>query len=197
MRVVQQSAELLTPIKEGEMLELLEKAGRVCYKSESRIYNGSAPVFVQNIVKNNHQSVLEHISLSFRLITDRGVSHELVRHRLASYSQESTRYVRYDGIEFVEPIGMPPNAISLWADAMEEAESAYLQMLAERISPEQARSVLPNSTKTELIMTANLREWKHILYLRTSIAAHPQMRDLADKIKRILEFNYPTIFKEV
>ena len=105
--------------------------------------------------------------------------------------------MRYDGIEFVEPIGMPPNALSLWADAMEEAESAYLQMLAERISPEQARSVLPNSTKTELIMTANLREWKHILYLRTSIAAHPQMRDLADKIKRILEFNYPTIFKEV
>lgn len=196
MRVIQQSAELLTPIKEADLLKTLELAGRVCYKSESKIYNGSAPIFVQNIIKNNHQSVLEHISLSFRLITDRGVSHELVRHRLASYSQESTRYVRYDNIEFIEPVGISYEANRIWIDSMVEAEVAYSQMLAEKATPEIARSVLPNSTKTELIMTANLREWRHILKLRTGSAAHPQMRDLMSKVQLILRQNYPTIFKE-
>ena len=197
MRVVEQSAQLLTPYSEKEVLSLLEQAGRVCYKSEHKIHDNSAKTFVSNIIKNHHQSVLEHVSLTFRLITDRGVSHELVRHRLASYSQESTRYIRYSNIEFIKPVGLYGyEQETYWEQAMLMSEEMYYAMLKDGITPEIARSVLPNSTKTELVMTANIREWQHILKMRTSVAAHPQMKDLMRLVEQILCFNYPTLFKE-
>ena len=197
MRVVEQSAQLLTPYSEKEVLLLLEQAGRVCYKSEHKIHDNSAKTFVSNIIKNHHQSVLEHVSLTFRLITDRGVSHELVRHRLASYSQESTRYIRYSNIEFIKPVGLYGyEQETYWKQAMLMSEAMYYAMLKDGITPEIARSVLPNSTKTELVMTANIREWQHILKMRTSVAAHPQMKDLMRLVEQILCFNYPTLFKE-
>lgn len=197
MRIIEQSAKLLTDISEKEMLEKLEEYGRVCYKSEGKITEGSAEKFVSMIKKNNHQSVLEHVSLTFRLITDRGVSHELVRHRLASYSQESTRYVKYnDVLEFVFPKGMLESgdgALAKWRVACIYSEDLYKEML-KVTTPQQARTVLNNSFKTELVMTANLREWLHIIKMRTSPSAHPQMRELMEIIQSILSEKYPIVF---
>ena len=137
-------------------LEVIEKIGRVCYKSEQRIAPGSADNFVRTIVKSGHESVIEHISASVRFITNRGVSHELVRHRMCSFSQESTRYVKYDSnMEFIEPVwwneeGYSEERKKIWLLAMENAEKLYLQAIAAGDKPEQAREVLPHSLKTEL-----------------------------------------------
>lgn len=194
MKIIQQSAELMTIIPEKEMLERLELYGRTCYQSEHRIGKDTASKFVKGLMKNNHLSVLEHINLTFRFITDRGVTHELVRHRLASYSQESTRYVKYQDLEVVQPVGMSEAELDVWRYYMNYVEGNYRAMINYGLKPEQARTVLPNSTKTEIVMTANLREWLHIIQLRTSKAAHPQIRDLIGKAQEILAHNYPTIF---
>lgn len=194
MKIIQQSAELMTLFPENEILEKLELYGRTCYQSEHRIDKNTASKFVKSIMKNNHLSVLEHISLTFRFITDRGVTHELVRHRLASYSQESTRYVKYTDLEVIEPVGMSEPELDVWRYYMSYAEGNYRAMINYGLKPEQARTVLPHSAKTEIVMTANLREWLHIIKLRTSKAAHPQIRDLIGKAQEILSYNYPTIF---
>lgn len=192
MKVIDQSWEWAQ--KPIMPLETIEMAGRTCYKSESKITSESAEKFVRMIIKRGHESVIEHLSASIRFITNRGVTHELVRHRLCAFSQESTRYVNYssDDIEFIRPVWTriplgkydEPGAITLqhpecyWALSMLEAERAYYIMISHGWRPEQAREVLPNSLKTEIVTTANLREWRHILRLRTSNAAHPQMREL-------------------
>jgi len=194
MKIIQQSAELMTVFPENEILEKLELYGRTCYQSEHRIGKNTAGKFVKSIMKNNHLSVLEHISLTFRFITDRGVTHELVRHRLASYSQESTRYVKYTDLEVIEPVGMDESELNVWQYYMSYAEGNYRAMINYGLKPEQARTVLPHSAKTEIVMTANLREWLHIIKLRTSKAAHPQIRELIGKAQEILSYNYPTIF---
>lgn len=195
MKIINQSAELLTPLSQEEVIKRLEMAGRVCYKSEHKISDNSGEKFVRNIIKHNHQSVLEHISLSIRFITDRGVTHELVRHRLISASMESTRYVRYaNGMEFVAPVGMSSDGLNVWVDACAESEKHYLALLVEGEPPEQARSVLNHSVKTEIIVTANLREWMHIIKLRGSKAAHPQIRELIRMTEGILVEKYPVIF---
>jgi len=181
LKVIQQSHEILrmTP----GPLRLIEEAGRTCYKSAEgkKITNHSAQAFVKQLLKMGHLSVLEHSSMTVRFITNRGVSHELVRHRLASFSQESTRYVDYkDDIEFIDPAWPPENkaAEQVWWAAMESAELAYRELREKGWRPEQAREVLPNSLKTEIVMTANFREWLHVFDLRCDKAAHPQMRAL-------------------
>jgi len=173
-------------------LQLIELAGRTCYKSEDKITAESARTFVKRLLQSGHHSVIEHPVASVKFITDRGVSHEAVRHRLASYSQESTRYCNYGGseIQFIRPVwadiplGDPEKwwyqsddaPIDHWINAMMEAEDAYKDLLRDGWRPEQARSVLPNSLKTEIVMSANLREWRHVFKLRCSKAAHPQIR---------------------
>jgi thymidylate synthase (FAD) len=164
-------------------LVVIEAAGRTCYKSEDRITDDSARKFVSMVLKRGHESVIEHVSASVRFITNRGVTHEMVRHRLCAFSQESTRYVNYGGsaIQFVKPVwfdGATYVARDIWESAMTEAEEAYDGLLKCGWRPEQAREVLPNSLKTEIVVTANLREWRHIFKLRCSPAAHPQMRAL-------------------
>lgn len=162
----------------------IESAGRTCYQSHQNI---SADIdecgdFIRSLIRRGHESVLEHASASVRFITNRGVTHELVRHRLAAYSQESTRYVRYDGaMEFIRPVWWDSADQPQRFDfiiAMARAEDFYKRLLAKGWSPQQAREVLPNAIKTEIVVTANLREWRHILKLRTANAAHPQMREL-------------------
>ena len=182
MKIIDQTWEWLQkPVKP---LEILELAGRTCYKSENRITEGSAEKFVKMILDLGHETVIEHICASVRLITNRGVTHELVRHRLASYSHESTRYVRYkDELQFVKPVwwsdpGYSEEQKQHWAHAMELGEKLYLEALAKGDRPEQAREMLPHSIKTEIVMTANLREWRHIFAMRCSKEAHPQMRSL-------------------
>ena len=186
-------------------LKLLEAAGRTCYKSEEHIRDNSAPSFVERIIKSGHLSVIEHISISVRLICDRGVSHELVRHRLAAFSQESTRYANYSKdkfgaeVTFIRPVFWDNNSelYEMWRLAMQQAEATYLAMLKNGASPQQARSVLPNSLKTEVVMTANLREWLHVFALRCHTSSHPQMREVM--LPLLLEFSHhiPSVFKEL
>ena len=190
MKIIEPSYTIETPV-EGEhaqgILRAIEAAARTCYKSEHCIQPGSAPDFVRRICQvKKHESVIEHASVTVRFIVDRGVSHELVRHRLAAFSQESTRYCNYASDKFGREITVirPPfwepdsKEYLLWVWACEAAEIAYFGLLDAGASPQEARSVLPNSLKTEVVMTANMREWRHVLRLRTSSAAHPQMRQV-------------------
>ena len=204
-----------------EDIKLIEAAGRVCYKSEEKITDTSFVDFIERIVRKGHESVLEHSMLTVRFICDRGVSHELVRHRLASFSQESTRYCNYGGdVTFILPLylkegrdlyynpehddgagsllqNVEVNKFGTWCNSMHNAATAYNTMLQWGASAQEARAVLPNSTKTEVVMTANLREWRHILKLRTSKAAHPQMRELMCPLLEELKASIPVIFDDI
>lgn len=194
MRIIEPSFEFLGAVSPDDILQRIELAGRVCYKSEDRISEGSACQFVRKLIASGHESVIEHSSISVRIICDRGVSHELVRHRIASYSQESTRYCNYHSGKFSSEITVIKPCFwsedsplyRQWEEAMKSAEQAYMALIAAGAQPQEARSVLPNSLKTEIIVTMNLREWRHFFSLRTAIAAHPQMREIASKI--LLEF---------
>ena len=205
MRIIKPSYEILDVIDPEQVMKKLELAGRVCYKSEGKIKEGSAERFLRNIIKNGHESVIEHFSFSVRFICDRGVSHEIVRHRLASYSQESTRYCNYskDGfgseITVIKPCYLDEGTRSylMWLRACKTAEKHYFWMLESGCTPQEARAVLPNSLKTEIIMTANLREWRHFLKLRTAKNAHPQIRELALPLLRELQELLPAIFDDI
>lgn len=204
MRIVPQSAKLEQRVIGHEILCSIEKAGRVCYQSEPL---GAPADFVRMLIKRGHESVLEHVSISVRVVTDRGISHEIVRHRIASYSQESTRYCRYKNeITVIEPSGLDItdkshparnfNGRDIWIEQMRSSERAYLDLLAIGVSPQIARSVLPSCLKTELVMTMNLREWRHFLRLRLAPTAHPQMRELAGMILKLLFGTVSVVFEE-
>jgi thymidylate synthase (FAD) len=203
MRVVNAGFEIMTPLDGKSILKHIERCGRVCYKSEEKITEDSCAKFVSNIIKRGHESVLEHFSFSVRFIVDRGISHEIVRHRIASYSQESTRYCNYGGedVAFINPKALYYFVGSgeryLWEEACELAEKTYKDLIENGSDPQQARSVLPNSLKTEVVMTANLREWRHFLRLRTASAAHSQMREvtvpLLDELRKLI----PVIFDDI
>lgn len=179
---------------------VIEAAGRTCYKSEGKIEPGSAGPFIERIRSRFHESVLEHASATFRIWCDRGVSHELVRHRLASYSQESTRYCNYGKEQFgreiqvIQPPGLKGETLQSWQDAVCVSEVSYFHMLDCGCAPQIARSVLPTCLKTEVVMTANFREWLHFLRLRTAPAAHPQMREVALMIAEVLRSACPEVF---
>lgn len=202
MNIIEPSVELIGEIDSKKIMQHIERAGRVCYKSESRISDNTAEKFIANIIKSGHESVIEHISLTFKIICDRGVTHEIVRHRLASYSQESTRYCNYasdkfgNELTFIKPCfwNEDDKNFLLWKETMSQLEKIYIEMLANGAKPQEARSILPNSLKTEIFMTANLREWRHFLKLRTAERAHPQMREVAIKIHKILSEKLPIIF---
>lgn len=205
MKIINASYEILTPIT-GDELKAIERAGRTCYKSEKNITDDSARDFVKKLIKNHHEAMLEHSSLSVKFICDRGVSHELVRHRLASFAQESTRYCNYgkDGeLTFIRPCFWDENGIEYaeWYCDMRRAEATYLRLInGLKCTPQQARSVLPNSIKTEVIMTANYREWRHFLNLRAARAtgpAHPQMEELAVPLLDELSGLIPEIFDDI
>lgn len=198
MRVINPSFEIITPIDHETVYRHIELCGRVCYKSEGNIDEGSAERLIRSMLARGHESPIEHFSISVRIICDRGVSHEWVRHRLASYSQESTRYCNYSRdkfggeITFIKPAKLTEGTPEYdeWARAMENAERSYFGLLKMGVAPETARSVLPNSLKTEFICTMNLREWRHFFALRTAPAAHPDMRAVAcpllEKFKELL-----------
>lgn len=205
MNIVKAGVEFITPIDGTTILKRLEECGRVCYKSESRITENSAPVFVDNILKRGHEAVLEHCSFTVKFTCDRGVSHEIVRHRLASYCQESTRYCNYSKGDFggnitvIAPCFLKPgtDGWAMWEEACEAAEAAYFNMLNYGCKPQEARSVLPNSLKTEVVMSANIREWRHFLKLRCSEAAHPQMREIALALLKEVHAKIPVLFDDL
>ena len=205
MKIINASYRIETPIYGEELLKSIEKAGRTCYKSEDRITEESAKSFVQKLIERGHESVLEHESITVRFVCDRGVSHEIVRHRLASYSQESTRYCNYSGdrfgseLTFIKPCFWEEWTLAYkqWSLAVSFAEKEYFALLDCGCTPQEARSVLPNSIKTEVVMTANLREWRHFLKLRTAKAAHPQMRELTVPLLHELQRQIPVVFDDI
>lgn len=181
-----------------DLLQDIERIGRVCYKSEHRITSSSAAPFVRNIIERGHESVLEHISITVRFITDRAIANELVRHRIAAYSQESTRYCNYkDKIEFIYPKNVSDKQLQLIMEACACAATTYQALIADGATPEVARDVLPLCTKTELIATYNLREWRHILRLRTDKVAHPKMRELMQTLLQFFQGLVPIIFDDI
>ena len=205
MKIINASYRIETPIDGAEILKRIEKAGRTCYKSEDRITDESAKSFVRMLIERGHESVLEHESITVRFVCDRGISHEIIRHRLASYSQESTRYCNYGNdrfgseLTFIRPCFLmgKPWAYCAWDNAMGFAENVYFNLLSDGCTPQEARSVLPNSIKTEIVMTANLREWRHFLKLRTAKAAHPQMRELTVPLLHELQERVPVVFDDI
>jgi thymidylate synthase (FAD) len=204
MKIIPASIEILTPLNGDYILKHIERCGRVCYKSEDKIADGSAEKFIAGIIKRDHGAVLEHYSFTVKFICDRGVSHEIVRHRMASYCQESTRYCNYSKDSFgneitvIEPCFFWDMAMyNDWYYACKAAEQKYFQLLYEGATPQEARAVLPHSLKTELIMTANLREWRHFLKLRCSKAAHPQVQEVANLLLKELQAAIPVIFDDI
>ena len=215
MKIIKPSYEILTPISDGGIKELqhIEKIGRVCYKSEDRITDDgeSAKKFVKMLISNGHEAMIEHSSLSVKFVVDRGVSHELVRHRIASFAQESTRYCNYSKDKFGNEItvilpcffdtgmGILSNSLVYqeWKSACECAEERYFNLLKMGATPQQARTVLPNSLKTEITITANYREWRNFFKLRTAEASHPQMREVTIPLLKELKILIPIIFDDI
>ena len=205
MKIINPSFEILSPVDGQAILQHIERCGRVCYKSEDKITDTSAQTFVGSIIKRGHEAVLEHASVTVKFVVDRGVSHEIVRHRLAAYCQESTRYCNYakgqfaNQITVIKPCYLNENSpgYKFWETSCRQTESAYLNMLDAGHTPQEARAVLPNSLKTEVVMTANLREWRHFFKLRCSPAAHPQMREIACAL--LVEFKrlIPGVFDDI
>jgi len=221
MKLIKPSVELL--YFNEDALKLIEIAGRTCYKSEDKITETSSEKFALRRLKTGHESVIEHSMATVRFTCDRGVSHELVRHRLTSISQESTRYCDYEGghvvfiipeivkgcfpivgdnvwdetrvVELFEALGFHNPAV-IWADTMLYAEARYKRLRVAGWSPQWARSVLPNSLKTEVVMTANFREWRHFFKLRTSAAAHPTMREVAIPLVKEMQSRIPFMFED-
>ena len=229
MQIIKPSYEIMTPINGVEILKFLEKVGRTCYKSEEKITEDSYIPFITKLVERKHEAMLEHFSLTIKFICDRGVSHELVRHRIASFAQESTRYCNYGsekkGLTFIQPcwfdmdltgnydVNWKPDEcgefwdphqlfpqadndaeIIQWLALMAAAENAYNKLSEATWTPEEARSILPNSLKTEIVITTNLREWMHIIDLRAAPTAHPQMRELMIPLLVDLYTNIPILF---
>lgn len=248
MKLIKASYEITTPINGEEILKQIELAARTCYKSEDKIeyavkdipndisqldenyYAKSARALIPKLIKRGHEAMLEFGgNITVKFICDRGVSHELVRHRLASFAQESTRYCNYgkdEHIQFIIPCwtdfgeGVYTYNINErvfngiqhfhnnhqldatedhlnWLDVMAITEFTYNKLLNIGWLPQQARSVLPNSLKTEINMSANIREWRHILKLRTSKAAHPQMRELMCPLLDEFKAKIPILFDDI
>ena len=205
MKIIDPYFEVLDNIDGRMMLKKIELIGRVCYKSEDKITDESAEMFVKAILKNGHESVIEHEKISVRIICDRGVSHEIVRHRIASYSQESTRYCNYsqekfgNELTFIKPVFWNEDSeeYKLWCDRMYDIEVSYNKLIEMGATPQEARSILPNSLKTEIVVSMNLREWRHFFKLRTAKNAHPQMRQISLLILQSFKEKLPVIFEDI
>jgi thymidylate synthase (FAD) len=209
MRIISPSYSIEKLDDGEEILKQIERAGRTCYKSEDRITEKSAREFVKMIISRGHLSVIEHPSMTVRFICDRGFTHELVRHRLVSYSQESTRYCNYSKGKFGSEIsiikrcywvsGLPPDKekLHVFEVGCREAEARYLDLIELGAKPEEARAILPIGLKTEIVMSANLRQWGHTFYQRTSPKAHPQMRELMVPLLAEVQSRIPIIFDDV
>lgn len=205
MKIIEQSHEIL----HMDGLERIEIAGRTCYKSEDKITDDSSDRFIRMLIRRGHEAMIEHGSATVKFITDRGVTHELVRHRTGiAFGQESTRYVNYGGddIQFIRPVWYKNNKDSIpspdviWEFACGSSEDNYKVLLQLGWQPEHARSVLPNSLKTEIVVTANFREWRHIFKLRaigTTGKPHPQMQALMIPVLKEFASIHPALFGDL
>lgn len=208
MQAIKPYTQIYKDFDGQKMLQKIEAAARTCYKSEGKIQEGSAAKLVAGLIKSGHEAMLEHASVTVKFVVDRGISHELVRHRLASFAQESTRYCNYSKdnfgseITFIIPdyLEYKSEGWNIWKESMKQAEDAYFKMLDFGLSPQQARAVLPNSLKTEVVMTANLREWRHFFKLRalgTTGKPHPQMLEVVVPLLEDMKNLIPVVFDDL
>ena len=208
MQAIKPYTQIYKDFDGQKVLQKIEAVARTCYKSEGKIQEGSAAKLVAGLIKSGHEAMLEHASVTVKFVVDRGISHELVRHRLASFAQESTRYCNYSKDDFGSEITfIIPNYLeyksegwNIWKESMKQAEDAYFKMLDFGLSPQQARAVLPNGLKTEVVMTANLREWRHFFKLRalgTTGKPHPQMLEVAVPLLEDMKNLIPVVFDDL
>ena len=208
MRVINAGYEIISDLNGAEILKHIEMCARVCYKSEDRITDGSAEKMVAALIRSGHEAMLEHYSFTVKFICDRGIANELVRHRIASFAQESSRYCCYakdkfgKELTFINPCFWEPDSdnYARWFHEMDEAEKTYLAMIEDGATPEQARDILPMSIKTEIVMTANLREWRHFFKLRAEGVTgkpHPQMLEITIPLLKELKQKIPVIFDDI
>lgn len=205
MKIINPSVEIITPIDGQAILKHIEQVGRVCYKSEDKTEEGSAEKFVAGLIKRGHEAMIEHFNISVKFITDRGISHEIVRHRIASYAQESTRYCNYSQDKFgeeitvIKPSDLKEGTVEYknWKTAMSVAECIYFELIRCGCKPQTARAVLPTCTKTELVMTMNLRELRHFIRLRGAKDAHPDIQILAKDLLQQLKERIPVVFDDL
>lgn len=216
MRTIEAHVEFVNAPEYAVVLDTIEKVGRTCYKSEHLITEDSAEGFVRRLIQRGHEAMIEHASVTLRFFNDRGISHEEVRHRIASFAQESTRYCNYSkdkfdgevtyidierGMELDSTVRELDYSTKLaiyheWMKACLDAEDHYMKMLSLGATPQIARSVLNNSTKTEICITMNFREWRHFIRLRNDPTAHPQIREVAQQALDMMYDKYPVFFEE-
>lgn len=182
MKMIEQKFECYTPITEySNFIKRMEHAGRVCYKSEDKITDGSAEKFIRGIIKSGHETILEHSSLTIKFTVDTKTATALTRHRHGSPSQESTHYINYGKkkeLIFVRMVNIPFKHDALIGRILEEEEAQYYKLIALGVHHTIARTIMPFALKAEVVITANIREWRHILKLRADDHAHFQMRTL-------------------
>lgn len=208
MKAIKAYTQIYNDFDSQKIIEKIEQVARTCYKSEGKIHEGSATKLVAGLIKSGHEAMLEHASVTVKFVVDRGISHELVRHRLASFAQESTRYCNYSKddfgseITFIIPdyLEYKSECWNIWKECMKQAEDAYFKMLDFGLSPQQARAVLPNSLKTEVVMTANLREWRHFFKFRAlgiTGKPHPQMLEVTVPLLEDMKNLIPVVFDDL
>jgi thymidylate synthase (FAD) len=205
MKIIEPSFQFINEFNGDRIIETIERIGRVCYKSEDKITPDSSKAFVKSILKSGHESVIEHEKITVKITCDRGVSHEIVRHRIASYSQESTRYCNYSKDKFGNELTLirpffwkyDPVKFQIWKLTMQIIENNYNKLISLGAKPEEARSILPNSLKTEIVVSMNLREWRHFFTVRTSLKAHPQMREVSRLMLKSFKEKIPVIFDDL
>lgn len=202
MIISKPKVELLDISGTGAPLRFIEEIGRNCYQSQDKITDNSYEKFIRTLIQNGHESVLEHVNATFKITTDRGTSHQIVRHRIASYSQESTRYVEHKKpieewldkeipeyhLNVIAPFPKEDKYIyNIWLHQMEAIEKAYNALRNNGASRDEARAILPNCTKTTLMMTANIRQWRHFIRIRGSKQAHENIRFIAHEILKAFQ----------
>lgn len=208
MQAIKPYTQIYDDFDGQKILKKIEQVARTCYKSEGKIKDGSAEKMVAALIKSGHEAMLEHASVTVKFVVDRGISHELVRHRLASFAQESTRYCNYSKddfgseITFIIPdyLEYKSEGWNTWKQSMKQAEDAYFKLLDIGLTPQEARAVLPNSLKTEVVMTANLREWRHFFKLRalgTTGKPHPQMLEVTIPLLEDMKNLIPVVFDDL
>lgn len=199
MQVCKQQASLRDEPRYEKLLFLVEQAGRVCYNSESALDKESGEKFVKKLIKMGHESVLEHATLSFMIETDRATANQIVRHRLLSFSQQSQRYVKYNNLEFIIPEGVKEHSdeYEVMINGLKDVELRYKQLIKLGLKAEQARAILPQCTKTTIVVSGNIREIRHVLNLRCDNGAQPDIQKLCKGILEMLHRKYPAFFDDL
>lgn len=204
MKIIEPSIEVQN-FNGEQIMKNIEQACRTCYRSEDKISNKSYKTLLKNCITRGHESVMEHEKITVRMVCDIGVYKDLTRHRIASFSIESTRYCNYgkdkfdNEIKFIKPCNIDEDSdlYAFWKHTMERIEMNYLHMAEHGATPDQMRMILPHSTAAEVCMTANIREWRHILDLRTKKMTHPSIRQILIPLLLLFKTEMPELFGDI